>query len=104
MAISSIGILGDFGMLPGFSAAPSFSSVEVVCTFPPDAICILLCFEVPALPTRKEVNGVKEFTSGASQAPGLSGFICFREPWGCQGGSGFVPGAGPVPGHRHKLG
>lgn len=81
MATSPIGILGDFRMLPEISAAPapSFSLVEVVCacTFPPDAICISLCFKVPALLPRKEENGVKGFISQASQAAGLSGFICY---------------------------
>lgn len=52
--------------------------------FPPATICILLHFKVLVLPPRKETNGVKEFTSQASEAAGLSGFICYRGVCGCR--------------------
>lgn len=53
--------------------------------FPPGTICILLHFKVPLLPLRKETSGVKEFTSQASKAAGLSGFMCYQGVLGCRG-------------------
>ena len=71
--------------LPKPRPFPRWSLRVCVRAFPPGTICISLCFKVPALPPRKEINGVKLFTSRASEAAGPSGFICCREVWGCRG-------------------
>lgn len=51
--------------LPEPRPFPRWSSRRCGRAFPPRTICISLCFKVPALPPRKEINSVKEFTSRA---------------------------------------